>query len=178
VSARQTAVIVAVPEAAPVVDGWREQTCGGTSSRGVPAHVTLLYPFVPADELGAATVAQLAALFAAAAPFDAAFREVRRWPELAYLAPDPPEPFVALTEAIVARWPAQPPYAGETAEIVPHLTCAMGASELLDRVEADIRPRLPIAARVTEALLIEEVEPGANLWRTRERFRLGAGERP
>jgi len=177
VTERQTAVIVAVPEAAPVVDAWREQTCGGTSSRGVPAHVTLLYPFVPADELGPAVVAQLAALFAAAVPFDVALREVRRWPNLAYLAPDPPDPFIALTEAIVARWPAHPPYAGETAEIVPHLTCATGPSELLDRVAADIRPRLPIAARVTEALLIEEVEPGANRWRTRERLRLGAGAR-
>jgi hypothetical protein len=177
VTGRQTAVIVAVPEAAPVVDGWREQTCGSTASRGVPAHVTLLYPFVPADELGAATLARLAALFAAAAPFDVAFRELRRWPELAYLAPDPPAPFVALTEAILARWPAHPPYAGETDEIVPHLTCATGAGELLDRVEADIRPHLPIAARVAEALLIEEVEPGSNRWRTRERFRLGAGER-
>jgi len=173
VSGRRTAVIAAVAEAAPIVDDWRERTCGGKPSRGVPAHVTLLYPFVPADRLGAAVVAELGTLLAAAAPFDVVFREVRRWPELAYLAPDPPEPFVRLTEVLVARWPEHPPYGGEVDAIVPHLTVAFGDADVLERVEADVRPRLPIAARVAEVLLIEEVEPASNRWRTRDRFPLG-----
>ncbi len=39
-----------------------------------------------------------------------------------YLAPDPAEPFVALTEALAAAFPDCPPYGGAFDEPVPHLT--------------------------------------------------------
>ena len=47
---RSSAVLVHIPEAEPVVGGWR---LGHTydAPLGVPPHVTLLFPFVPADEL-------------------------------------------------------------------------------------------------------------------------------
>ena len=170
---RETALIVAVPEASRVVDVWRDRTSRTKPSRGVPPHVTLLYPFVPADELRDEDVAALRELFAAAAPFAVELREPRRFPRALYLAPEPPEPFVALTRAIETRFHARH-WGGRYETVIPHLTVAEGDDALLDGAEADVRDYLPLAFRVSEATLLEEVEPSSNRWRVRERFPLGA----
>jgi hypothetical protein len=62
--ALRSALIVAVPEATSTVDGWREHTCADRPSIGVPAHVTILFPFVPAPEIDVALVDDLRGLFA------------------------------------------------------------------------------------------------------------------
>ena len=90
---------------------------------------------------------------------------------MAYLAPEPPEPFARLTEAIAERWPNYPPYEGIHEVVIPHLTVAYGDDALLDAVDADITPKLPIDAVVTEAVLLEELEPESR-WRERARFSL------
>jgi 2'-5' RNA ligase len=167
----ETAVVVAFPELSPAVDEWREQTCDDRPSIGVPPHVTLLYPFVPAETIEEA-LDDLRALFAATPSFDVSFREVRRWPEMAYLAPEPAEPFVRLTEAIVAQWPDHPPYEGIHDTVIPHLTVAYGNDELLADVEADVRRHLPLDVHVAEAALLEELEPDVR-WFERARFPLG-----
>jgi 2'-5' RNA ligase len=166
----QTAVVVAFPELSPVVDGWRERTCDDKPSIGIPPHVTLLYPFVQA-EAAEGSLHGLRELFAETRAFDVTFRELRRFPELAYLAPEPPQPFSRLTEAIVERWPDYPPYEGIHDTVIPHLTVAYGDKALLDEAEADIAPKLPVDAVVTEAVLLEELEPDTR-WGERARFPL------
>lgn len=42
----ETAVLLRVPEAEPLVREWRAKG-DPSAAHGVPAHVTLLYPFVP-----------------------------------------------------------------------------------------------------------------------------------
>jgi 2'-5' RNA ligase len=170
----ETAVVFAFPELSPVVDGWRERTCDDKPSIGIPPHVTLLYPFVPAESVENA-LDGLRELFAEIPVFDVSFRELRRWPEMAYLAPEPPEPFSRLTETIVERWPDYPPYEGIHETVIPHLTVAYGDDALLAEVVADVTPHLPIEAPVTEAVLLEEVEPDVQ-WRERARFTLAGGD--
>jgi hypothetical protein len=63
------------------------------------------------------------------------------WP-LAYLAPKPSAPFVALTEALVAEFPKFPPFAGEFPTIIPHLTVAHGNAEEAHSVEAELVSKL------------------------------------
>ena len=168
----ETAVVIAVPALSPVVDDWRERTSpDDRPSMGIPPHVTLLHPFVPAEAVDDEVLAELERLFAATAPFVVKFRELRRWPEMAYLAPEPPEPFTQLTEAIVDRWPDYPPYEGIHETVIPHLTVAYGDEALLAEIEADVTPKLPIEAQVTEAVLLEELEPDVR-WGERARFRL------
>ena len=54
--------------------------------------------------------------------FTVTFRRVARFGNgLAYAVPEPAEEFAALTDAVVARWPALRPYAGEW-DAVPHLS--------------------------------------------------------
>lgn len=164
--------MIAFPELSSVVDDWRERTCADRPSIGVPPHVTLLHPFLPAETV-AGTLGSLRELFAATASFDVSFRELRRWPGMTYLAPEPPEPFSRLTEAIVARWPEYPPYEGIHETVIPHLTVAHGGDDLLTGVEADVASKLPFDGRVTEAVLLEELEPNVR-WAERARFPLRA----
>jgi 2'-5' RNA ligase len=93
-SVLRSALVVTVPEAGRSIEQWREPTCSDKPSIGISAHVTLLFPFVPAPEIDDRLIAELSALFREFESFDFELREARRWPEMSYLAPEPPEPFV------------------------------------------------------------------------------------
>jgi 2'-5' RNA ligase len=170
----RSALLVAVPEASAVADPWLERTANAKPSHGIPAHLTVLFPFVPAAELDGALLGDLSALFVRVRPFDFELTECRRFPAVLYLAPEPAEPFVAMTEAVVAVYPDFPPYEGIFDSIVPHLTVAEGLPTVLNRAEGEVRPRLPIRAEADEVLLLEEVEPEPRRWRVRARIPLGA----
>ena len=169
----RTALVVEVPEAAVAVDPWRERTSPAKPSNGVPAHVTILFPFVPVTEVDDGLVGELRELFAPVPAFRFELRECRHFPAVLYLAPEPPEPFVALTETVVAAYPGYPPYEGVFAEVVPHLTAAEGDHAVLARAEGEIRQSLPIAAEAREVVLLEEVDPELGRWRTHSRLPLG-----
>jgi 2'-5' RNA ligase len=170
---RESAVVIEVPRAAPLVDGWRQQYTHDAPV-GVPAHVTLLYPFVPPEQLDTAVEDRLAALVGAMEPFEFVLRRTARFDEpLLYLPPEPPEPFLRLTEAIAVEWPEHPPYEGIHDTVVPHLTVAHADHAVLDEIADTLEPQLPVESRASEASLLEEGEDG--LWRRRRKFILGAG---
>jgi len=166
----RTAIVVPVPEAAATVDGWREQTLLTKPSTGVPAHVTLDFPFVPAAELADAVIEGLRELFAGVEPFEFELREPGRFSHTLFLSPTPEEPFVSLVERVREAYPAYPPYGGRYDRVVPHLTVAEGEDEVLDEAEADVLPSLPVRAVAREALLLEETEPRWGHWEVRARL--------
>ena len=86
-----------------------------------------------------------------------------------YLRPEPEEPFVALTEALVEAFPAFLPYGGEFEEIVPHATVAEGDEELLAGLAQDLIARLPVKARVERVWVVENAPSG---WRRHTAFPL------
>jgi len=165
----ETALIVAVPEAEPLVGTWRAKH-DWSAQRGVPAHVTVLYPFVPTERVDDRLVEELRELFAARPPFSFDLPRVARFPDVAWLAPEPSEPFKALTQTVVARYPDYPPYEGIHDEVIPHLTVAEGDVELQDRVEAALAEHLPIAAQAKDVAFMFEGDDG--LWREANRFPL------
>jgi 2'-5' RNA ligase len=167
----RSALIVAVPEAEPLVGEWRLRY--DNARLGIPAHVTLLFPFVPAEELDDALFDELRALFATRPAFPVAFPRVARFPDHAWLAPEPSEPFVRLTKLIFERYPGYPPYEGMHDVVIPHLTVGEGDAAFQDEVETALTPHLPVEAAVSDVVLLEEDASG--YWRTRERFPLGAG---
>lgn len=169
----RTALIVAVPEAASTVDAWRERTAYAKPSSGVPAHVTILFPFLAPAAVDNSLIANLKHLFCAFESFVFVLRTACRFPGVLYLAPVPPEPFQRLTEAVWRTYPRCPPYGGAFDTIVPHVTAAEGGTEVLNEAEADVRRALPIAAEATEVLLLEEVERDSARWKTRARLPLG-----
>jgi 2'-5' RNA ligase len=167
----RSALIVAVPEAEPLVGPWRLRY--DNASLGIPAHVTLLFPFVPAEKLDASLFEELRDLFAEQPAFAVAFPRVARFPEVAWLVPEPAEPFQRLTGLIFSRYPDYPPYEGVHDEVIPHLTVAVGDRTVQDQVDAALTGQLPVAAEVRQVVLLEEQPDG--LWRTRERFPLHEG---
>ena len=92
-------------------------------SGGMPAHVTLLFPFPRLEHLDAAGLADLTALFAGARPIRATFAAVGHFQEVVYLAPEPRDWFISMTQALSARFGLLP-YGGLYPAIVPHLTVA------------------------------------------------------
>ena len=171
----ESALVIPVGVATPVVAPWRERL-DAAAVHGVPAHVTVLYPFVPPPEITDDHIAGLAQLFSSFPPFDFVLERVGWFDTtVVYLAPEPDDPFIRLTELVVARFPDYPPYGGEFAELTPHLTVGDRGSPSELRAAADaVAPALPIAARATEVwLMVGSANPGA--WRVRTRFQLGGG---
>ena len=166
----RSTVIVPVLEASAAVDRWREQTCNDKPSIGVPAHITLIFPFVPATRLDQQTVGSLEQIIRETAPFEFELRDAARFPTTLFLVPDPSAAFARLTEAIVRQFPDYPPYGGAFDTIVPHLTVAQGNDLVLDEAEADVRRILPITSTAREALLLEEVEADWGRWEVRARL--------
>jgi 2'-5' RNA ligase len=167
-TAGQTALVVPVPEAEPSVRAWRDRFDPGARA-GVPAHVTVVFPFLPASLVDAATCAALDEIFGRHRSFDVRFEDAGRFPGVLYLVPAPDAPFRRLTEAVVDRWPEAPPYGGKY-DPLPHLTVAQGQDDaVLDEIEAGLRPDLPFTARVPTVDLV--VHSGTD-WQHRASFAL------
>ena len=147
--AGQTALLAAVDEAEPLVERWRGRF-DSSASAGIPAHVTVLFPFLDIDRVTDLVVADLGTLIGARSPFTVRFEECRRFPDVLYLAPTPDQPFRALTESIVRRWPEAPPYEGQFTEVIPHLTVAHGQQPgIFDEVQAALADHLPFTATIS-----------------------------
>lgn len=170
---QESSLLIPVPEAEPLVQPWR-QSYDPVAARGVPAHLTLIYPFLPPTRLDRAVEADLQSLFVNVAPIRWALARAAQFPGVLYLAPEPAEPFVALIQALSQRYPEAPPYGGAFATIIPHVTVAQHDDpRLLDQIAATLAEQLPIRVRSREVWLQEQ---GADLyWRTRSRFALGQG---
>ena len=128
----------------------------------LPPHVTVLVP-CPGD---------VVAILEALSPFDAfdvTFPRLERFPQLVWLAPEPAGPFVAMTEAMVERFPDHLPYGGIHDRIVPHLTVAEAQ---LDEAAALVEPLLPLHSRVESVVLYEHAE--ADHWLEVQTFDLSA----
>lgn len=167
--ASRTALLVVVDEVEPVVDCWR-QRFDSSAAAGVPAHVTVLFPFLDMDRVDAALVSELRATFDEHSSFDIRFEQCRRFVDALYLAPVPDQPFRALTEAAMARWPEVPPYGGRFAEVIPHLTVANDRpSEVYDEVEAAVAAQLPVSAHISSVKLFMR---DGELWQARAEFPL------
>jgi 2'-5' RNA ligase len=166
----ETALLVPVPAAEPLVHEHR-RAHDPVAPLGVPAHITVLYPFVPPDALDDELEAAIADVLRGFTAFDYELREVRRFDDgVLYLAPEPDEPFAALTDAISTRWPEHPPYGGGFDTVIPHLTVAMADGAPVAAMEADLRPRLPVRARADVVWLMEG-QPGRG-WTRRAEFPL------
>jgi 2'-5' RNA ligase len=155
----ETALVVLVPEAEALVADYR-LLHDPAAAVGVPAHVTILYPFRSiVDDLAAEAVAEIAAEVGA---FDVAFATLARFPgEVVYLVPQPAEPFRRLSEASVTRFPDCPPYGGAIPDPVPHLTVADGVdTATAAALDSAVAPGLPIRSRVEHLTLIAQDETG------------------
>ena len=168
------ALVVPVLEAEDVIgDLRRRYTESGAA--GVPAHVTLIVPFTHASVLTPAREAAVAALLGRFTSFAFVLGRVERFETagVAYLAPDPAEPFVAIIDALTEAFPEHPPYAGAHDTVIPHVTIAETIDPgVIDEVARTLQNRLPITAVAGRAVLVERDAGGS--WTTRSSFPLGS----
>ena len=135
-----------VPELEPRIADLRE-VHDPAAKQGMPAHLTLLYPFMDPVKLGPTQRGRLAEVIRGFASFELTFARVGRFPEVLWIAPDPVEPLLALVAAIAAAFPEHPPYGGQFETVIPHVTVALGDGLDLGALEPRLRERLAPAVR-------------------------------
>jgi len=113
------------------------------------AHLTLLGPWLP--EPAQADLDLVADIARRGEPFGYELREVAVFPDgTIHLVPEPLEPFVMLTKALVAAFPQCPPYAGRFPDSTPHVTLEREAPDIsVASVRTELAGLLPIAQTVS-----------------------------
>ena len=172
--ARESAIDIVVEDPVLVtLSYWQEM-----AARGVPPHITVLYPWRPAP-VDAAAIEVLRAVLCTFDPFSLTFSHVATFPKgVVYAAIEPDASLDALLGAVAASFPETPPYGGEFAETGPvaHLTlakCEPGQLETVGSEFANGLARiLPIRIRVTAVCVEEQADSGT--WATTNRLPLGA----
>lgn len=167
----RSGLVVEVPVAEDLVAPWRRQL-DPQAVVGVPAHITVLFPFAPATLIDSAMLAAVATAVEGVRPFDFTLSGVRWFGDaVVWLAPEPSAGFLELTSALTRAFPAYPPYGGAHDEVVPHLTVG-DAGSLAERIAAGaaIAGGLPLQARAEAVTLLTEGDDGR--WHRRERFGL------
>jgi 2'-5' RNA ligase len=165
----QSAVLIPVPQADSVVGRWRHEH-DPVAAAGVPAHVTLIVPWLPPAEIGGADLAELEEELGGVPAFDFALTRVdwfgRR---VLWLAPEPAKPFLELTQRLADRF-GTAPWDDEFDEVVPHLTVAHASDGVeLVPIAADVSTRLPLRCRAEEVWVMVG---GGGRWDLRHRVAL------
>jgi 2'-5' RNA ligase len=137
----ESTVAILVPEAEGLVRLFRNRY-DPSAKAGMPAHITLLYPFKSPQEIDGLVLDTLGHCFSGFQPFKFSLTKINQFPgETLYLVPEPEDPFRELTLTIWRCSPETPPYRGRYSTVVPHLTVADHMGE----------PRLAEVAREFEA---------------------------
>jgi 2'-5' RNA ligase len=169
-----SAVVVAVPEAEPRVGALRA-ALDPHAALGVPAHVTIMAPFVPPADIDGSVLAALGEVFAAAPAFEVEFSTIGWFDDAVWWAPEPAAPFAALTGAVSARFGMKPYEGAHGDAITPHLTIGYRAPvEQLRAADAEVAAGPPVRATVRSALLMTGSRAPAS-WTTLAELPLGAG---
>lgn len=168
----ESAIVVIIPEAEEIV-GEHRRSLDASAGRGVPAHVTLLYPFLSPDQIDFDVLRKLDAVTEALPAFDVSFTRAQWFgDEVLWLQPSPESAFRQLIDALYSRFPETPPFGGEIADPVPHLTIGAGGDVTAMRsAESAIVSQLPFTAAIGSIAVIAW-SAEADSWQTVAEFAL------
>ena len=177
-SSRRTALIVLVPEADLAVGRLRMEL-DPVARLGVPAHFSVLFPFVPADQISDDLRARVAELFRRASPFTHTLTGTDWFGhDVLWMSSSADEQFSELTRRVWKAFPAHPPYEGVFGvDVVPHLTIAYRAAlSDMRAAEQEVKAYLPIEVDSRAVTLMTEQSDGR--WRAAASFTLGLHGHP
>lgn len=124
----QTGIIIIAPHEVQAFAAPLMQQYAPASAVRVPAHITVLYPFVPLEHLNQAC-AKVSEICTSVTPFDITLQGYYAFPQVAFINPVNPAPIQALFRKIFAVFPEYPPYEGAFgADLHPHMTVGEFAS--------------------------------------------------
>ena len=157
----QSALLLPVPAAEPAVGPHRARL-DAAARDGVPAHLTVLYPFLPPGLIDGAVLTSLRRLFAGFPAFGFTLDRVAWFDEdVVWLGPRDVAPFCDLMARTGEAFPQCPPSGGRYAAVIPHLTIGdRGGPAALRAAETAVRPFLPVEAEATEVVLMAGPVPG------------------
>ena len=136
-----TGFIICVPQAEALVGDLRERF-DVSAGPGMPAHITVLFPFMAAACIDTAVLHGIRAALAGARSFHFTLASVARFPATAYLEPEPADAFIDLTMRLARRFPQFPPFGGAFEAVIPHLTVSHGEVAHADQAQAALAARL------------------------------------
>jgi len=137
----RTLLALMVPEAEAVVGSFRE-LYDPAARRGLGAHITLIYPFIDSELLTPGILSRVRdAVADIPAPM---FRlaEVKTFPSVVWLAPEPGKPIVQIASALERAFPDQPKGGGAFPDFVPHLSVARHVEHEKAAVINELKARL------------------------------------
>ena len=112
----ESTIVILVPEAEGLVQSFRDRY-DPSAKVGMPAHITLLYPFKSPDEIDEVALYTLRHCFLRFPPFKFSLKTINQFAgETLYLVPEPEDPFRELTLGIWGCYPETPPYRGRLLE--------------------------------------------------------------
>jgi len=159
-----TALVLRLADVEDVLGPVRAEFHPTSVGRGLPLHMTLLYPFVAREALDDAVLGRLRGVCAANPAFSFSLNRVATFPGgFVCLVPEPDEEVRALMRALWAEFPETPPYGGEVGEPDPHATVGWAVHghddpELLRAVRDRVEPLLPVRCDIGSVALYEEYE--------------------
>lgn len=119
----RTLLALLVPEAEPVVGSFREQH-DPAARRGLGAHITLIYPFMDSELITPAVTARLRDAVADLPAPMFRLEQVKTFPSVVWLAPEPAKPLIQIATALERAFPDYPKGGGAFPDYVPHLSVA------------------------------------------------------
>lgn len=168
-----TAIVIIAPPRVQALAAPLMRRYSFESMLRVPAHITVLFPFVPPDALDDACH-KLTRLYADFQPFDVTLDGYGHFPTATFLKIANPEPIKALFRPVHAEFPNFPPYGGAHGahDIMPHMTVGIFKSEAA-RQAAEFPPYDPITFTVRRVHLIIGVAHEPIPWITYDVIPLG-----
>lgn len=167
-----SALIVKAPEAEAMVGSLRARF-DAMSKLGVPAHITILFPFMPPESVTSEVVERLRSVFPTVPAFSYTLDSTGRFETTTFLVPTPPKSFIALTSRLAREFPEFPPYGGQHAGVMPHLTVAHGdaksAAIAATELATGMRDHPPIRAQCN---VVSMLENSSGSWREAHVFEL------
>jgi len=148
-----SALVLLVPEAEALVRPWRIRH-DPSAGEGVPAHITVLYPFVPEKEIHDEARSRIANLCRGKGALTVTFAKTGRFPSVLWLDPDSLACSQLLREA-AAAWPERAPYGRPGLVPTAHLTVTDGAdAATTDAADEAVTRGLPLRAVISAVSLI------------------------
>lgn len=164
--ARESAIDIHLESLDELVAPWRQATVE-VANKGVPPHITLLYPWRVAP-LSEEDTREVQKVLEQCHSFEIQLAKVSHFGKrVIYLAlDDESEKAVKhLMQVLFLAFPETPPYGGAFSDPTPHLTIAKANDdkhfeELMEEISHVVTLKLPIKYQVSGVSMIEETDDG------------------
>ena len=139
-------LLLITPEAEPLVGSWRAEH-DAAARDGIPAHVTVRTPFLPAEQWSDPRLAALSHLL----PVEVTLARLENRPGALVIVVEPDHGLRELTDVVGSTWPELPPHKGNRPDLAYHMTVVRTEDEAIrSRAADEISPQLPLEVSGTE----------------------------